>query len=92
MNGSIGNWEGNKLMVIPQTLKSGTFETALDNKKLFILGTDVEPIKLDIYGDTRTSMDTEGTRRNDMSVDIQIQTAVGFGIVMPAYFGVFTFA
>ena len=92
MNGSIGNWEGNKLMVIPQTLKSGTFETALDNKKLFILGTDVKPIKLDVYGDTRTSMDTEGTRRNDMSVDIQIQTAVGFGIVMPAYFGVFTFA
>lgn len=92
MNGSIGNWEGNKLMVIPQTLKSGTFETALGNKKLFILGTDVEPIKLDVYGDTRTSMDTEGTRRNDMSVDIQIQTAVGFGIVMPAYFGVFTFA
>ncbi len=92
MSGSIGNWEGNKLMVIPQTLKSGTFETALDNKKLFIMGTDVKPIKMEIYGDTRTSMDTEGKIRNDMSVDIQVQTAVGFGIILPSYFGVFTFA
>lgn len=92
MSGSIGNWEGNKLMVIPQTLKSGTFETALDNKKLFIMGTDVKPIKMEIYGDTRTFMDTEGKIRNDMSVDIQVQTAVGFGIILPSYFGVFTFA
>ena len=92
MSGSIGNWEGNKLMVIPQTLKSGTFETALDNKKLFIMGTDVKPIKMEIYGDTRTSMDTEGKIRNDMSVDIQVQTAVGFGIILQSYFGVFTFA
>ena len=84
MSGSIGNWEGNKLMVIPQTLKSGTFETALDNKKLFIMGTDVKPIKMEIYGDTRTSMDTEGKIRNDMSVDIQVQTAVGFGIILPS--------
>lgn len=92
MDGSIGNWEGNKLMVIPQTLKSGTFETALDNKKLYILGSDVKPIKVEIYGDTRTASDPEGKVRNDMSVDIQVQTAIGFGLVLPAYFGVFTFA
>ena len=77
---------------IPQTLKSGTFETALDNKKLYILGSDVKPIKVEIYGDTRTASDPEGKVRNDMSVDVQVQTAIGFGLVLPAYFGVFTFA
>lgn len=91
MTGSIGDWEGNTLMVIPQTMKSGTFELALDDSKLFILGTDVKPIKLEIIGDTRSDIDTEGKRNNDMSVDVQIQTLLGIGLVMPQYFGCFTF-
>ena len=88
--GSIKEWEGNKLMVIPQTLKSGTFELALDDTKLFIMGGDVKPIKLEIIGDTRTDMDTTGKKYNDMSVDIQVQTLIGMGLVLPNYFGVFT--
>ena len=90
--GSIGDWEGNKLMVIPQTLKSGTFQLALDDSKLFIMGGDVKPIKLEIIGDTRSDMDTTGKKNNDMSVDIQVQTKIGIGLVLPPYFGVFTFA
>ncbi len=66
--GSIGDWEGNKLMIIPQTLKSGTFELALDDSKLFIMGGDVKPIKLEFIGDTRTDMDTTGKKYNDMTV------------------------
>lgn len=38
--GSIGEWEGNKLMVIPQTLKSGTFEFALSDDMVFVMGGD----------------------------------------------------
>ena len=49
--GSIGDWEGNKLMVIPQVLKQGTFELALDNDVIFILGGDNKPIKLEFIGD-----------------------------------------
>lgn len=90
MTGSIGDWEGNKLLVIPQTLKSGTFELALDDTKLFIMGGDVKPIKLEIIGDTRTDMDTTGKKLNDQTVDIQVQTLIGLGLVMPQYFGVFT--
>lgn len=90
--GSIGDWEGNKLMVIPQTLKSGTFELALDDSTLFIMGGDVKPIKLEIIGDTRSDMDTTGKKNNDMSVDIQVQTKLGIGMLLPPYFGVFTFA
>lgn len=90
--GSIGEWEGNKLMVIPQTLKSGTFELALDDNKLFILGGDVKPIKLEFIGDTRSDMDTTGKKNNDMTIDIQVQTCFGIGLILPPYFGVFTFA
>lgn len=90
--GSIGEWEGNSLMVIPQTLKSGTFELALNDNMIFILGGDVKPIKLEFIGDTRSDMDTTGKKNNDMSVDIQIQTLMGMGLSLPPYFGLFTFA
>lgn len=88
--GSIGNWEGIDLMVIPQTLQSGTFNLALDDSKLFIMGVDVKPIKLEIVGDTRTDMDTTGKRNKDQTVDIQVQTKLGMGLLLPPYFGVFT--
>lgn len=90
--GSIGDWEGNKLMVIPQTLKSGTFNLALDDNMLFVMGGDVKPIKLEFIGDTRFDMDTTGKKYNDMTVDIQVQTLMGMGILLPQYFGLFQFA
>lgn len=91
--GSIAEWEGNKLMVIPQTLKSGTFELALSDKDVFVMGGDVKPIKLEIIGDTRTTdFDTTGRGNNDMSMDMQVQTKLGMGIVLPPYFGKYTFA
>lgn len=90
--GSIGDWEGNNLMIIPQTLKSGTFELALNDSQLFIMGGDVKPIKLEFIGDTRTDMDTSGKKNNDMTVDIQIQTLMAIGMVLPPYFGMFNFA
>ena len=90
MTGSIGEWEGNSLMVIPQTLKSGTFELALSDKDVFIIGGDVKPIKLELIGDTRTLESTDGKGHNDMSVDMQVQTKMGMGLILPPYFGKFT--
>lgn len=90
--GAIQYWEGHKLMVIPQTLKSNTFELALNDNMVFILGGDTKPIKLEFIGDTRTDMDTTGKKYNDMSVDMQVQTCFGMGLVLPQYFGTFTFA
>lgn len=89
--GSIGEWEGNKLMVIPQTLQSGTFNLALNDTQLFILGGDTKPIKLEVIGDTRSDMDTTGKKNNDMTIDFQVQTLIGMGLVLPAYTGLFTF-
>lgn len=89
-SGSIGDWEGNKLMIIPQTLQSGTFNLALNDSQLFILGGDTKPIKLEFIGDTRSDIDTEGKKNNDMSVDFQVQTLMGMGLILPNYAGIFT--
>ena len=89
-NGDIGVWEGHKLMVIPQVLIPGTYTKRLADNKLFILGGDTKPIKFEIFGDTRTDMDTTGKKYNDMTLDFQVQTKFGMGLVIPAYSGVFT--
>lgn len=89
---SIGEWEGNKLMVIPQVFKSGTFEFALDDSTLFILGGDVKPIKLEFFGDTRSDIDTTGKKHNDMTVDVQLQTCMGLGLLFDGFMGKFVFA
>lgn len=90
--GTIGDWEGNKLMVIPQVLKAGTFELALDNNIIFIMGGDVKPIKLEFIGDTRTQEVKDGRVNNDMTMELQVQTALAIGMMLPEAFGCFTFA
>ena len=90
--GTIAEWEGNKLMVIPQVLKQGTFELALDDDVLFIMGGDVKPIKLEFIGDTRTQDVTDHRVNNDMSYDLQVQTCFGIGLMLPKCFGKFNFA
>ena len=78
-------------MVIPQTIKSGTFELALSKKQVFIMGADVKPIKLEFIGDTRTT-EYDETNTNDMTRGLQIQTQIGMGLLLPNYFGCYTFA
>ena len=90
--GNIGEWEGNRLMVIPQVIKEGTFELALDNDVIFIMGGDVKPIKVEFIGDTRTQDVTDHRVNNDMTYDLQVQTLFGCGFELPQAFGRFTFA
>lgn len=90
--GIIGEWEGNRLMVIPQVLKPDTFELALDNDVIFILGGDVKPIKLEWIGDTRTQEVRDGRVNNDMTMELQVQTCFGISMLLPEAFGCFRFA
>lgn len=90
--GNIGEWEGHKLMVIPQVLKAGTFELMLDDSVIFIMGGDVKPIKLEFIGDTRTQEVRDGRVNNDMSLELQVQTCFGVGMMLPEAFGKFQFA
>ena len=90
--GAIADWEGNRLMVIPQVLKPDTFELALDNDVIFILGGDVKPIKLEWIGDTRTQEVRDGRINNDMTMELQVQTCFGISMLLPEAFGCFHFA
>ena len=90
--GIIGEWEGNKLMVIPQVLKPNTFELALDENVLFVMGADVKPIKLEFVGDTRTQEVKDGRINNDMSLELQVQTCLAIAMMLPQAFGKFEFA
>jgi hypothetical protein len=90
--GTIGEWEGNRLMVIPQVIKEGTFELALDENTLFIMGGDVKPIKLEFVGDTRTQEVRDHRVNNDMTMELQVQTCFGIGMMLPEVFGRFQFA
>ena len=90
--GTIGEWDGNRLMVIPQVIKQGTFELALDNDVLFIMGGDVKPIKVEFIGDTRTQNVTDHRVNNDMTYDLQVQTLFGMGFELPSACGCFRFA
>lgn len=91
-SGTIGDWEGNRLMVIPQVIKPGTFELALDNDTIFILGGDTRPIKLEWIGDTRTQEVRDGRINNDMTMELQVQTCFGLGMMLPEAIGCFHFA
>lgn len=90
--GTIGEWEGNRLMVIPQVIKEGTFELVLDNDTLFIMGGDVKPIKVEFIGDTRTQDVKDHRVNNDMTYDLQVQTLFGMGFELPQAFGMFKLA
>ena len=79
-------------MVIPQVLKQGTFELALDENTLFIMGGDVKPIKLEFIGDTRTQEVRDHRINNDMTMELQVQTCFGIGMMLPEVFGRFQFA
>ena len=79
-------------MVIPQVLKQGTFELALDNDVIFILGGDNKPIKLEFIGDTRTQEVRDGRVNNDMTMELQVQTCFGIAMLLPEAMGIFKFA
>ena len=92
LTGSFGVWNGYKLMRIPQVKKNDAFELALDNNKLFVIGADTKPIKLEYIGDTRAKMIDDEHVNNDLTLDLQVQTKFALGTLLPSYFGVIDLA
>lgn len=92
LTGSFGIWNGYKLMRIPQVKKNDAFELALDNNKLFIIGADTKPIKLEYIGNTRAKMIDDEHVNNDLTLDLQVQTKFALGTLLPKYFGVINLA
>lgn len=88
LTGAYGVWNGYTLMRIPQVKKNDAYELALDNNKLFIVGTDTKPIKLEYIGDSRAKIIDDEHVNNDLTLDIQVQTKFALGTLLPEFFGV----
>lgn len=92
--GIIPYWEGNRIMKIPQTFKSGTYEFALDDTQLIIMGAkdgSVKPIKLVIEGDSRSLKNPDDKVNQDQTIGEQIQTKLGVALAFDDVFGIFNF-
>ena len=88
-SGYVTSYMGNQVIEIPQVVVDGN--TKISKNKVYILGADVKPIKMVVEGNSLTKMDTTGMANNDMSIDAQVQTKLGFGLVVPNAFGTFEF-
>lgn len=87
--GRIKIWEGISTVEIPQVFTAGTYDFKISDKTLYVLPENYRPIKMFFEGDTRsrefTSQDTM-----DQTMDYQVQTKLGVGVVFEDLFGKYT--
>lgn len=80
---------GVQAIEIPQTFVRGSYDFKVDNKSIFVLPDNEKFIKLYFEGDTR-ARDLGAQDTNDQSIDSQIQTKAGVGIVVSNLIGKYT--
>ena len=90
--GSIGIWNGVKLLVLPNVFKANTRERQIDNSKLMIVpnSPDFKPIKLVNEGENRFFENSDSKTNVDMTVDAEYQHKLGVAVVMNMVYGVYT--
>ena len=74
---------------IPQVFVRGTYTFALPQNVIYVLPANEKFIKLYFEGDTRARDLTE-TDTHDQTMDSQIQTKLGVGVVFSSIFGTYT--
>lgn len=74
---------------IPQAFIRGTYDFIVDNKTIYVLSANDKPIKVFFEGDTRARELSE-QNTSDMTIDAQVQTKVGVGVVFSNLFGKYT--
>lgn len=74
---------------IPQTFIHGTYDFRMDNHTIFVLPDNEKFIKLYFEGDTR-ARETGAQDSPDQTIDTQVQTKLGCGIVVPGLIGKYT--
>jgi len=84
--GRVKIWEGIDTIEIPQVFTRGTYDFKIDNNTLLVLPDSYKPVKLYFEGDTR-ARDLSETDTEDMTIDSQMQTKLGVGVVFEAPFG-----
>lgn len=89
--GRIKVWEGINTVEIPQTFTRGSYDFKVDDNVLYVLPENYKPIKLFFEGDTR-SRELGEHDTQDMTIDYELQTKLGIGVVFESLFGVYTVA
>lgn len=84
--GRIGVWEGFQTVEIPQCFEQGTYDFRIPDTTLFVMPAGIKPIKLYFEGDTR-SREFGHSDTMDQTIDYQIQTKLGVGVVFDDLFG-----
>ena len=88
-NGVIRLFEGTQCIEIPQVFTVGTFNFKIPNNKLYVIPSNLRPIKAVWEGDVRTrELDQQDT--HDQTIDVDVQAKFGMGLVMNELLGSYT--
>lgn len=87
--GILTEWNGYQLLEIPQVHKVGTFDFAIDEKRLMFLPANVKPIKVVREGTSMINQTSSGTDNMDMSIEYTFLTNYGIASVFNTYFGMY---
>ncbi len=79
-------WDGHQTLVIPQCFTFGTYDFRISDTTVLVLPADYKPIKFYFEGDTR-SREYGHEDTQDMTIDVQLQTKAGIGVVFSNLFG-----
>lgn len=90
-SGRVRVWEGIDTVVIPQCFAQGTYDFRIPDTTLFVLPNNTKPVKLFFEGDTR-SLELGSTDTQDQTIDYQLQTKLGVGVVFDNLFGQYNIA
>ena len=88
IDGSVFNEYGAAMLLHPQHIEE---PYSLDNK-LIVLPYDIDAIKFDLTGDTRTTIMYTANEFDDLNIKIMVKTCVGSGVFAADGYGVFTFS
>lgn len=90
-NGALYNLTGLGVSAveIPQTFVRGTYDFKVDNKSIFVLPDNEKFIKLFFEGDTR-ARDLGAQDTMDQTIDSQVQTKLGVGVIVGNLCGKYT--
>ena len=91
--GTLGQFEGIRLMAIPQVNEQGTRNKKLDNKKLLLMPIDPDnkPIKLVNEGEAIVKQVNDGATNQDMTYEYELMQKLGINVVINQLFGTYKF-
>ena len=91
--GTLGQFEGIRLMAIPQVNEQGTRNKKLDNKKLLLMPIDADnkPIKLVNEGEAIVKQINDGETNQDMTYEYELMQKLGINVVINQLFGTYKF-